>query len=146
MEDDIPPANPNTITQTDGEHSNACNTDPATCRIEGKFVWENVFNLSSRNITEDEIKVFKKGLGFVPKPVKINRWQLKNYLKKFGRNIRLWMHFASEVTPNFSESIFLNTVKLDSLYQRRLFRNVSHWNRGAINENQRTWYELLQFE
>ena len=38
MEDDIPPANPNTITQTDGEHSNACNTDPATCRIEGKFV------------------------------------------------------------------------------------------------------------
>ena len=104
MEDDIPPANPNTITQTDDEHSNACNTDPATGRIEGKFVSENVFNLSSRNITEAEIKVFKKGLGFVPTPEKINRWQLKNDLEKFGRNVRLRMHFANEVTPNFSES------------------------------------------
>ena len=104
MEDDIPPANPNTITQTDGEHSNACNTDPATGRIEGKFVSENVFNLSSRNITEAEIKVFKKGLGFVPTPEKINSWQLKNDLEKFGRNIRLRMHLENEVTPNFFES------------------------------------------
>ena len=38
LEDNIPPADPNSITQTGGEHSNACNTDPATCRIEGKFV------------------------------------------------------------------------------------------------------------
>ena len=53
---------------------NACNTDPATGRIEGKFVSEKVFNLSSRNITEVEIKVFKKGLGFVPTTEKINRW------------------------------------------------------------------------
>ena len=74
MEDNIPPANPNTITQTDGEHSNACNTDPATGRIEGKNFSEHVFNLSSRNITEAEIKDFKKGLGFVPTPEKINRW------------------------------------------------------------------------
>ena len=73
MEDDIPPANPNTITQTDGEHSNACNTDPATGRIEGKFVSENVFNLSSRNIVKVEIKVFKKEFGVVPTPGKINR-------------------------------------------------------------------------
>ena len=84
MEDDIPPANPNT-TQTDGEHSNACNTDPATCRIEGKLVSENVFNLASRNITEVEIKVFKKGMGFVPTSEKINRWQLKKVLKNLGK-------------------------------------------------------------
>ena len=60
--------------------------------------------MSSRNITEAEIKVFKKGLCFVPTPEKINRWQLKNGLEKFGRNIRLRMHFVSEVTPNFSKS------------------------------------------
>ena len=53
---------------------NACNTDPAAGRIEGKFVSKNVLNLSSRNITEVEIKVFKKGLGFVPTTEKINRW------------------------------------------------------------------------
>ena len=45
---------------------NACNADPATGRIEGKFFSENVFNMSSRNITEAEIEVFRKGLGFVP--------------------------------------------------------------------------------
>ena len=45
---------------------NACNADPATDRIEGKFFSENVFNMSSRNITEAEIEVFRKGLGFVP--------------------------------------------------------------------------------
>ena len=100
----MPPANTNNITQTDGEHSNPCNTDLATGRIEGKFVSENVFNLSSRNITEAEIKVFKKGLGFVPTPEKINSWQLKNDLEKFGRNIRLRMHLENEVTPNFFES------------------------------------------
>ena len=104
MEDDIPPANPNTITQTGGEHSNAGSIDPATGRIEGKFVSENVFSLSSRNIAEAEIKVFKRGLGFVPTPIKINHWHLKNDLEKFGRNIRLRMHFVNEVTPNFSES------------------------------------------
>ena len=102
MEDDIPPANPNTITHTDDEHSNACNTDPATGMIEGKFVSENVFNLPSRNITEAGIKVFKKGLGFVPTPEKINRRQPKHDLEKLGRNIRLRVHLANEVTPNFS--------------------------------------------
>ena len=87
MEDDIPLANPNTTTQTDGEHSNACNTDPATCRIEGKLVSENVLNLSSRNITEAEIKVFKKGMGFVPTPEKINCGQLKKVLKNLGETL-----------------------------------------------------------
>ena len=64
MEHDMPPANPNTITQTAGEYSKACNIDPATGTIEKKFVSENVFNLSSRNITEAEIKFFNKRIGF----------------------------------------------------------------------------------
>ena len=60
--------------------------------------------MSLRNITEAEIKVFKKGFGFVPTPGKDNRLQLKNEVEKFGRNIRLRMHFANEVTSNFSKS------------------------------------------
>ena len=58
------------------------------------------------------------------------------------------MHFANEVTPNFSESpsFQIYTIKLDSLYQQRLFRNVSQSNRRGINENQQTCSELLQFE
>ena len=142
MEDDIPPANPNTITHTDGEHSNACNTDPATGRTEGRFVSENVFNLSSRNITEAEIKVFKKGLRFVPTPEKINRWQLKNDFEKFGRNIRLRMHFPNVVTPNFFESPpfripsnwtpYINDVYLE-MYLREIEQELMKINEYGMN-------------
>ena len=60
MEDDIPPANPNTITQTDGEHSNACNTDPATGRIEGKFVSEKVSICHQETLQKLKLKFLKK--------------------------------------------------------------------------------------
>ena len=61
--------------------------------------------MPAHNITESAIKVLnKEGLGFAPKPEKINRCQLKEDLEKFGRNIRLRMHFANEITPTFSES------------------------------------------
>ena len=60
MEDDIPPANPNTITQTDSEHSNACNTDPATGRIEGKFVSEKVSICHQETLQKLKLKFLKK--------------------------------------------------------------------------------------
>lgn len=50
---------------------------------------ENVFNFSARNITESEIKLLSKSLGFVAMPEKVNRWQFKQDHEKFGRNT--WM-------------------------------------------------------
>ena len=97
IKDDIPPAlNVSEDLCSHGETSNTTNTceiDEESNRIKGKFVSDNVFNLSRRNITDAELSFLSKGLSFVPTPEKIDRWQVKNDLEKFGRNIRLKMHF-----------------------------------------------------
>ena len=54
--------------------------------MEGKFVSQNVFNLSDRVITENKIKVLDKGLNFVPTPEKLDRLQIRNDLEKLGRD------------------------------------------------------------
>ena len=65
--------------------------DIETNRLNGKFVSDNVFNLSRRNISDSELNLLSKGLSFVPTPERIDRYQLKNDLERFGRNIRLKM-------------------------------------------------------
>ena len=77
--------------------------DPETGRIKGKFISDNVFNLSEKSFTKFEIKLLSRGLGFVPTPEKIDRFQIKRDLEKFGRNLRLKMHFLDQPTPEFSE-------------------------------------------
>ena len=42
-----------------------------------------------------------KGLGFVPTPEKIGYLQLKQDLKKFGRNVKLQMYYLDQPTPFF---------------------------------------------
>ena len=98
IKDDIPPALD--VSEQDlcsnGETSNTTNTceiDEESNRIKGKFVSDNVFNLSRRNITDDKLNLLSKGLSFVPTTEKIDRWQVKNDLEKFGRNIRFKIHF-----------------------------------------------------
>ena len=41
---------------------------------------------------------------FVPKPEKIDRFQLKQDLEKFGRNLKLKMYYLDQPTPFFSET------------------------------------------
>ena len=91
IKDDIPPAL--NVSEQDlcshGETSNTtnmCEIDEESDRIKGKFVSDNVFNLSRRNITDGELSLLSKGLSFVPTPGKIDRGQVKNDLEKFGRN------------------------------------------------------------
>ena len=71
--------------------------------MEGKFVSRNVFNLSDRVLTENEIKVLDKGLNFVPTPEKLDRLQIKNDLEKLGRDIKLRMFYQNDLSPSFSE-------------------------------------------
>ena len=71
--------------------------------MEGKFVSQNVFNLSDRVLTENEIKVLDKGLNFVPTPEKLDRLQIKNDLEKLGRDIKLRMFYQNDLSPSFSE-------------------------------------------
>ena len=71
--------------------------------MEGKFVSQNVFNLSDRVLTENEIKVLDKELNYVPTPEKLDRLQIKNDLEKLGRDIKLRMFYQNDLSPLFSE-------------------------------------------
>ena len=67
--------------------NNKCEIDEEGNHLKGKFVSDNVFDLSRRKIACDEFRLLRKGLNFAPTPEKIDRWQVKNDLEKFGRNI-----------------------------------------------------------
>ena len=41
---------------------------------------------------------------YVPTPEKIDRWQVKQDLEKFGRNFRLKIYYLDQPTPYFSET------------------------------------------
>ena len=76
---------------------------PNNKRMEGKFVSQNVFNLSDRVLTENEIKVLDKGLSFVPALEKLDRLRVKIDLEKLGRDIKLRMFYQNNLSPSFSE-------------------------------------------
>ena len=58
-------------------YTHDCEIDPEPGRLRGKFISDNVFNLSKRIFSEAKIKILSRGLGFVPTPEKIDRWQVK---------------------------------------------------------------------
>ena len=41
-------------------------------KLKGYFCFETVFNLSRKVLTETEIRVLEKGLGFAPTPTSVN--------------------------------------------------------------------------
>ena len=72
-------------------------------RIKGYFCSDNVFNLSKKVLSEIEIKVLEKGLGFVPTPNIINEEDLRRDFGEFSRKMRCKWYFRDEPSPNFSE-------------------------------------------
>ena len=80
-------------------HSGPCKT--ANNRYIGKFVSDNVVNLSNRNLSPSEISLLSKGLKFAPTPTGIDRAVLKAELETFGRKLRLKWHFrnSESITP-----------------------------------------------
>ena len=65
-------------------------------RLEGKFVSQNVINLSRRNLSAAEISLLSKGLKFVPTANRIDRAKLKTELEQYGRKLRLMWHFRND--------------------------------------------------
>ena len=63
-----------------------------------------MFNLSRRTLSEIEIRVLDKGLGFVPTPSRINEAPLRQDFNEFPRKMRCKWHFRDEVTDDFSET------------------------------------------
>ena len=71
--------------------------------MQEKFVSKDVFNLSNRILTENEIRFLDKGLNFVPTHEKFDRYQIKKDLEQLGRDIKLKIYYKTEPTPAFSE-------------------------------------------
>ena len=55
-------------------------------------------------MTETEIHVLEKGLGFTPTPTKINETDLRADFNEFARKMRCKWFFRIEPTENFSEA------------------------------------------
>ena len=73
-------------------------------RLEGYFCSKSAFNLSKKVLTETEIRVLEKGLGFAPTPTKINETDLRADFNEFARKMRCKWFFGNEPTENFSEA------------------------------------------
>ena len=77
-------------------HLNEEGNDTLNGRIKGKFVSENVVNLSKRKLTKAEISLLSKGLKFVPTSNHINKAKLKMELEAYGRMLHLKWHFRND--------------------------------------------------
>ena len=58
-------------------------------RMKGYFCSDTVFNLSNKVLTEDEMKVFEKGLDFAPIQRKVNEPELTQDFEDCGRRMRI---------------------------------------------------------
>ena len=63
-----------------------------------------MFNLSKKVLTETEIRVLKKILGFVPTTTKINETDVTADFNEFARRMRCKWFFHNEPPENFSEA------------------------------------------
>ena len=77
---------------------------PVTSKIlKGYFCSDTVFNLNKKVLTETEIGVFKRDLGFVPRPNLINEENLRSDLNDFSRKMRCKWYFGNEPSDHFCE-------------------------------------------
>ena len=84
-----------TITRNLNDTSITIN-DPSK-RITGYFVGDTtIFNLSNRVISESELSLLGKGLGFCPTPYQVNEYYLAEDFKEFSRKLRNKWHFRNE--------------------------------------------------
>ena len=65
-------------------------------RLKGTWVSENVFNLSKKCLTKDEVSLLSKGLNFCPTPKDFDKAEVKRDLEEFGRRLRLKCFFRDE--------------------------------------------------
>ena len=66
---------------------------PLENRLKGNFVWNNVVNLSKRDLNDAEISLLSNGLNFVPTCNNVDKAKLEMKLRAFGRTLRLNQHF-----------------------------------------------------
>ena len=72
-------------------------------RLRGFFCSDVVFSFSHKVLTDLEISVIRKGLGFSPTPTFINKAALRRDFAHFARKIRRNCFFRNKPTENFSD-------------------------------------------
>ena len=65
---------------------------------------QRVISVLNPYLTETEIRVLEKGLGFAPTPTKINETDLRADFNEFARKMRCKWFFRNKPTENFSEA------------------------------------------
>ena len=83
------------ILQSAVSNDNFLETDSG--RTKGSFSSDSVFNLSKNVLSETEIKVLEKGIGFSPTPSFINEADLQRDFDDFARKMRCKWYFRNEV-------------------------------------------------
>ena len=92
-------------------------------RIKGSFSSDSVFNLSKKVLSETEIKVLEKGLGFSPTPSFINEADLQRDFDDFARKVKCKWYFRNESQYIPSEA---TTHKLKSTWNLQKVHQL--WN------------------
>ena len=82
--------------------------------LKGKFVIENVINLSERDLSENEISLLSKHLNFIPTCNMVDVAMLKLELEQFGRMLHLKWHFRDD-----KRHIPINPFKTKSSFNPR---------------------------
>ena len=67
--------------------------------LEGKFVSDNVSNLSRRNISEADYSLLSNCLKFVPTANEIHRAKLKTELEEYGTKLWHMWNFRNNEKP-----------------------------------------------
>ena len=78
-------------------------------RLTGYFCSDTTFNLNSRVLSANEIKVLENGLDLAPIQRKINETKLRSDFGEFCRQMRINCHFRNEPTLDFSEKPAFHT-------------------------------------
>ena len=73
-------------------------------RLKGYFCSDVVFNVSHKVLSDLEISVLRKGLGFSPTPTFINEADLRRDFAEFARKMQCKWFFRNEITQDFSEA------------------------------------------
>ena len=92
-------------------------------RLEGYFRSDTVFNLSRKVLTDTEIRILEKELGFAPIQNKINEPELRTDFEEFCRRMRTRWHLRNEPTPEFSETpVFQSNLPGNHLWVTLMLR------------------------
>ena len=115
----------------------------------GLFVSDCVFNLSKKVLSQTEINVLEKGLGFSPTPSFINKADLRREFNEFSRNMRCKWYFrnktqSSKEIPTFHSKSTWNSSKGSPALE--LFLNKTEQNFFSVSTGKAEQLNLTREE